>query len=116
MLIRCAYSIPDFILASLIMKYVSRTPFLVPGKNISNSALSIDAIPCDADLIIIEADLLRHEMTKQIQSKLRDKPFLILTETPELLALPGVRNMVVLPKNISYSDFVEGLNFLADNH
>lgn len=115
MLIHCVYSIRDFVLECILIKYISRTPFLVTGKNISYSSFSIDAIPYNADLIVIEADLFLYETIKQIQSKLTNKHFLIFTNIKQLLELPETSGMVILPKNISYFDFIEGLNLLTDN-
>lgn len=115
MLIHCAYSIRDFVLENILIKYISRTPFLVPGENISHSSFSIDTIPSNADLIIIEADLFLYEKIKQMQSILTNKCFLIFTTSIQVLEMQGTRKMVILPKNISYSSFVEGLNLLADN-
>ncbi|MBB4807364.1 putative nucleic-acid-binding Zn-ribbon protein [Chryseobacterium defluvii] len=67
-----------------------------------------------ADIIIAEANFRTKDKLKEIQTKLTEKCFLILTDIKQLLDINENHHTLILPKNISYTDFVESLSNLID--
>lgn len=115
MFVRCLTIIQDPILDFKIGKYINRTPFLTIN-NVDDKTLNIvGQNSSETDLIVVEATVLSLEGLRNLQLRYKDKFFIILTDLLANNNLQKGEQTIVLSKNVTYNDFIEGLSSLADN-
>jgi len=100
------------VLNYILKKYITNTPFLsfMEGDIFNN--FSINEID-DLDLIIAEINLETKEKINILLSQFENKYFIILTDFEQFLSPITNNKAVILKKDISYSDFINGLNTLV---
>lgn len=111
--INCFCLVQDMVLNYVVKKYISNTPFLsFTEGDISNSNFSINEIE-DLDLIIAEINLETKDKLNTIFSQFENKYFLILTDFEQFLNPITNNKAIILKKDITYSDFINGLSVLV---
>ena len=107
--VKCLCIIYDVVLDSIVKGYLSKTPFL----SIENGDVLQAVDHYDCDIIIIEyCHNMMHIVAKI--SEVKSKPFMILSDSK--LGLQLKENVIVIPKNISYSKFIDALSRLMEEY
>ncbi len=113
--INCFCIVQDLVLNYIIKNYISKTPFLsfvecdLSSDNFLNSSENLD-------LIIAEINFDTKEKISSILSQFENKYFLLLTDIESFFNPCSNNKVFVLKKNITYSDFIYGLNSLVNNN
>lgn len=109
MFVNCFHNIKNPALKYVIEKYISKTPFLSTIQKITDETIA------EIDLVILEADFLSEEKIKDYISQLNGKYLIILSDYKIEQKIWQNKDIIILPKNISHQEFIDGLSLLIDN-
>lgn len=115
MFVRCFTIIKDPILNHKINHFINQTPFLTSHSIDDKTINIVGEISPETDLIILEATTLSLENLRNLQLRFRDKFFIILSDLMAHFNLQETKKTIILSKDVTYKDFVEGLSSIAEN-
>ena len=113
MFVKCLTIIKDPVLANNISHYIYRTPFLT-NDHVDGKTLHLGGhITAEIDLIILEATSLSPKTLKGLMENHGEKYFIVLSDLLLFLNLDFTAQTRILPKNVSYTVFIDALSDLA---
>lgn len=116
MSINCFCLIQDLVLSYIIKKYISKTPFLsFIQYDVMKDNFFINDLE-NTDLVIAEINIETKDRIYKLLSQFENKYYLLLSDLDNFLKPIDNNKTIILKKDITYSDFIGGLNSLVANN
>ena len=113
-MINCLCIIQDKVLAYIIKKYISKTPFLTYNEGIS---MTIETYldKSRTDLVIAELNKDTEKDIDKLRSTLSEGYFILFNYDNNFKNFEKYQQSHFLDKNFTYADFIETLSLVIDN-